>query len=229
MKRACYFTTELRAVPPVTIGEIQGAFVVPSRPEPKNSHHHRHSEYSSPKESHSDHSNDRFHNDGKISTSALAVQMGSPASSKHNPRRSSLPTSIANNRYSKHPPPPVSRPPHKELQELVQMHGNSPHALRIDNNDMNVTGDMILTQNPLIAMSAAVHSQVSELANAHQKHLQQQQQRNMSPSPTRGGYGSKRLSNDQLHSAIEKPQLSSPPSRTPPAAVKCGCRVGNGQ
>lgn len=63
-------------------------------------------------------------------------------------------------------------------------------------------------------------SQVSELANAHQKHLQAQQ-RNNSPIPPRGTYGSKRGSNDSQHNGMDRPQLSSPPSRTPPAAVKC--------
>ncbi|GAU88346.1 hypothetical protein RvY_01058-2 [Ramazzottius varieornatus] len=226
MKRAYYFNSEPRAVPPVTIGDIQGAFVVPSRPEPKPSHQPRHPEYT-PKEPSHDHPNDRFHNDGKFSTSALSMQMsgGAASSPKHSPRRGSLPATISSNRWSKHPPPhpassAVSRPPHKELQELVHMHGNLPQALRIDNADTNANGELLLTQNPLIAMSAAVHSQVSELANAHQKHLQAQQ-RNNSPIPPRGTYGSKRGSNDSQHNGVDRPQLSSPPSRTPPAAVKC--------
>jgi len=162
---------------------------------------------------------------GKTPTSQAVQSLSASALSKYAARRGSLPQIPLNRAWPKNPP--GMKPPHKELQELVHLHaGNASQMLHNSGlsgppsrDSADTPPDVSMAQNPLAAMTAAVHQgDLGSPSVSGKKQLQ------MSMSnPRRGSISVPSVEASSLRGTPpERMQMPSPPSRrSPPVVVKC--------
>jgi hypothetical protein len=230
MKRAYYCLEPRSGQPGLSSGFQKGdsvdipPFLVPVRPEPK---HQKSADFQPPSKDNNDHhSHDRHYGEPmKVSNSnqsGSTVVLNSAA--KYAARRGSLP-SIPIKGWPKNSPTGLKNvPPQRELQELIHLHGSSlGHMSHSSGNSLrentNSPSELILPPNPLLAMSAAVHSHnQGDMMSAQQRSLARANPRRSSVLDLANNAGTGAAAS----APVDRPQLPSPPvRRSPPVVVKC--------